>query len=178
MAKRAYKYRFYPTNEQAKLLTQTFGCVRFVYNTVLRYRTDAYYDQKKKVSYLGANATLTSMKQSGDFPWLNDVSCVPLQQHRREAAGGLPARQEACCRSRRACLRHQQAAFKNFFEGRAEYPAFKKKNNRQAAEFTKSAFKYRDAVLSRWCERAIIAAFVMQRQVNGLIVKPVVRALQ
>ncbi|EGA9924161.1 helix-turn-helix domain-containing protein, partial [Salmonella enterica subsp. enterica serovar Saintpaul] len=28
--KRAYKYRFYPTNEQAELLAQTFGCVRFV----------------------------------------------------------------------------------------------------------------------------------------------------
>ncbi|HGJ5422765.1 TPA: helix-turn-helix domain-containing protein, partial [Salmonella enterica subsp. enterica serovar Typhimurium] len=26
--KRAYKYRFYPTTEQAELLAQTFGCVR------------------------------------------------------------------------------------------------------------------------------------------------------
>ncbi|MGE6512499.1 helix-turn-helix domain-containing protein, partial [Vreelandella aquamarina] len=31
MTKRAYKYRFYPTPEQAELLAQTFGCVRFVY---------------------------------------------------------------------------------------------------------------------------------------------------
>lgn len=28
--KRAYKYQFYPTTEQAELLAQTFGCVRFV----------------------------------------------------------------------------------------------------------------------------------------------------
>ncbi|TZF51134.1 helix-turn-helix domain-containing protein, partial [Salmonella enterica subsp. enterica serovar Typhimurium] len=39
--KRAYKYRFYPTTEQAELLAQTFGCVRFVYNSILRWRTDA-----------------------------------------------------------------------------------------------------------------------------------------
>ena len=32
MTKRADKYRFYPTIEQEKLLAQTFGCVRFVYN--------------------------------------------------------------------------------------------------------------------------------------------------
>jgi transposase len=30
--KRAYKYRFYPTNEQKRILAQTFGCCRFVYN--------------------------------------------------------------------------------------------------------------------------------------------------
>ncbi|ENY2751925.1 helix-turn-helix domain-containing protein, partial [Salmonella enterica] len=45
--KRAYKYRFYPTPEQAEqaeLLAQTFGCVRFVYNSILRWRTDAYYE--------------------------------------------------------------------------------------------------------------------------------------
>ncbi|TYC12625.1 helix-turn-helix domain-containing protein, partial [Micromonospora sp. MP36] len=28
MVKRAYKYRFYPTPEQAELLNRTFGCVR------------------------------------------------------------------------------------------------------------------------------------------------------
>ncbi|GAC14978.1 transposase IS891/IS1136/IS1341 [Aliiglaciecola lipolytica E3] len=50
------------------------------------------------------------------------MSCVPLQQS----------------------LRHQQTAFKNFFEGRAKYPAFKKKRSKQSAEFTKSAFKFKD----------------------------------
>jgi putative transposase len=30
--KRAYRYRFYPTQEQAQILARTFGCVRFVHN--------------------------------------------------------------------------------------------------------------------------------------------------
>ncbi|MDV2858560.1 helix-turn-helix domain-containing protein, partial [Oceanimonas sp. CAM02] len=46
MTKRAYKYRFYPTPEQAELLAQTFGCVRFVYNAILRWRTDAFYQRQ------------------------------------------------------------------------------------------------------------------------------------
>lgn len=125
MANRAYKYRFYPTPEQAQLLAQTFGCTRFVYNHVLRWRTDAFFQQREKVGYLQANAELTRIKRSGEFPWLNEVSCVPLQQ----------------------CLRHQQAAFKNFFAGRTKYPVFKSKKHRQSAEFTRSAFSYRDGQL-------------------------------
>jgi putative transposase len=123
--KRAYKYRFYPTPEQEQLLARTFGCVRFVYNAVLRYRTDAFYERQEKIGYVAANAELSRMKKAEDTAFLNEVSSVPLQQ----------------------CLRHQQTAFKNFFEGRARYPNFKSKRHRQSAEFTRSAFKYRDGQL-------------------------------
>jgi transposase len=53
------------------------------------------------------------------------VSSVPLQQ----------------------TLRHQHAAFVNFFAGRAEYPRFKSRQGRQSATFTRSAFRWRDG---RW----------------------------
>ena len=125
MTKRAYKYRLYPTPEQEALLARTFGCVRFVWNAVLRYRTDSFYQRREKVGYVAANAELSRMKKIADTAFLNEVSSVPLQQ----------------------CLRHQQTAFKNFFEGRTKYPAFKKKHARQSAEFTRSAFKYRDGKL-------------------------------
>jgi putative transposase len=41
-------------------------------------------------------------------------------------------------------LRHLDKAFINFFEGRGSYPTFKKKSQKQSAEYTKSAFSYRD----------------------------------
>jgi putative transposase len=44
-------------------------------------------------------------------------------------------------------LRHLQTAFTNFFAGRTQYPNFKKKRNGGSAEFTKSAFKWRDGKL-------------------------------
>src|SRR5262249_17537475 len=37
--KRAFKYRFYPTDAQAAELARTFGCVRKVYNLALAART-------------------------------------------------------------------------------------------------------------------------------------------
>ena len=118
----AIKQRFYPTTEQAELLAQTFGCVRVVYNAILKWRTDAFYNEGQKVNYNAASARLTELKKLPEFAWLNDVSCVPLQQS----------------------LRHQQSAFKNFFDGRTKYPTFKKKRSKQSAEFTKSAFAYKD----------------------------------
>ncbi|WP_026106019.1 helix-turn-helix domain-containing protein, partial [Vreelandella jeotgali] len=47
MTKRAYKERFYPTPEQAALLAQSFGCVRFVWNNTLAYRTEAYQERQE-----------------------------------------------------------------------------------------------------------------------------------
>lgn len=125
MKERAYKYRIYPTSEQVELLERTFGCIRFVYNSILKWRTDAFYNEQTKVNYNTSSRKLTELKKELDLSWLNDVSCVPLQQS----------------------LRHQQAAFKNFFDGRSKYPTFKKKRSKQSAEFTKSAFNYRDGKL-------------------------------
>lgn len=123
--KRAYKYRFYPTPDQVELLAQTFGCARFVYNSILRWRTDAYYERQEKIGYTQASGRLTAIKKDPAFAWLNDVSSVPLQQ----------------------AIRHQQAAFSNFFAGRAKYPTFKSKHHKQSATFTDAAFKYRDGRL-------------------------------
>ncbi|HEY9875977.1 MAG TPA: RNA-guided endonuclease TnpB family protein, partial [Candidatus Obscuribacterales bacterium] len=55
-------------------------------------------------------------------------------------------------------LRHLQKAFTNFFAGRATYPKFKKKHNGGSAEFTKSAFKWKDGevYLAKCTERVPI----------------------
>lgn len=122
MTQRAFKYRFYPTPEQETLLRRTMGCTRLVYNRALAVRTQAWYDEKKRVGYSDTSALLTEWKKQDDLQFLSEVSSVPLQQG----------------------LRHLQKAFSNFFEGRAKYPTFKKKRNGGSAEFTKSAFKFRN----------------------------------
>ncbi len=104
------------------MLAKTFGCVRFVYNTILKYRTDAYYLSKEKINYSAASAKLTLLKKEGGLDFLNEVSSIPLQQ----------------------CLRHQQQAFSNFFAGRTSYPSFKKKSSSQSAQFSKSGFSFVD----------------------------------
>ncbi|MGB3560495.1 MAG: RNA-guided endonuclease TnpB family protein [Geitlerinemataceae cyanobacterium] len=122
MTQRAFKYRFYPTTEQETLLRRTIGCTRLVYNRALATRTEAWYERQERVGYVESSAMLTTWKKEDDLSFLNEVSCVPLQQG----------------------LRHLQKAFANFWAGRAKYPTFKKKRNGGSAEFTKSAFKFKD----------------------------------
>ncbi|MBO4252472.1 RNA-guided endonuclease InsQ/TnpB family protein [Streptomyces griseorubiginosus] len=124
--KRAFKYRFYPTQGQAAELSRTFGCVRKVYNLALAARAEASA-HGEHVGYAATSALLTAWKKTEELSYLREVASVPLQQ----------------------TLRHLQTAFVNFFEKRARYPRFKsKKRSRKAAEYTASAFRYRDGKLT------------------------------
>ncbi|MDJ0800082.1 MAG: RNA-guided endonuclease TnpB family protein [Calothrix sp. MO_167.B12] len=119
---KAYRYRMYPTAEQECILRRTIGCVRLVFNKALAERTEAWYQRQERVGYAQTSTMLTQWKKQSDLQFLNEVSCVPLQQG----------------------LRHLQTAFTNFFADRAKYPSFKKKRNGGSAEFTKSAFRWKD----------------------------------
>ena len=118
--KRAYKYRFYPTEEQEALLRRTFGCVRVVYNKALEERTRAWSTERRSITYSDTSAMLTQWKKTEDYHWLSEVSCVPLQQS----------------------LRHLQDAFLKFWSKQNRYPRFKSRKSRQSAAFTSSAFRW------------------------------------
>ncbi len=60
---------------------------------------------------------LPDLKKQEETVWLADVSAVALQQS----------------------LRHLDTAFMNFFEGRSNYPRFKKKRNQQSATYVGTA---------------------------------------
>ncbi|WP_043603885.1 MULTISPECIES: RNA-guided endonuclease InsQ/TnpB family protein [Protofrankia] len=127
VVKRAYRYRFYPTPEQADELNRTFGCVRKVYNLALEKRTRAWQQEQRRVSYVETSAMLTGWKKTEELAFLSEVSSVPLQQ----------------------TLRHLQTAFSNFWAKRAAYPTFKsKRKSRPSAEYTRSAFRWRDGQLT------------------------------
>src|SRR5215469_4218930 len=126
LVKRAYKYRFYPTSEQAQNLAQTFGCVRFIYNWAINKRKRAYFDQGIKLKTKDLSAALTDLKKAEGTRWLSDVSSVPLQQ----------------------TLRHLDDAYRRFFKKQAGYPTFKKKHHEQSATYTDNAFTFKEGVLT------------------------------
>lgn len=127
VVKRAYRYRFYPSEQQASELNRTFGCVRLVYNRALEARTAAWYGEQRRVSYAQSSALLTEWKRDPELAFLSEVSCVPLQQG----------------------LRHLQGAFAAFWDKRSKYPTFKsRKRSRACAEYTRSGFGWRDGQLT------------------------------
>jgi putative transposase len=126
VVRRAYKYRFYPTAQQAELLNRTFGCVRYVYNRALAERSRAWTQEQRRVTFPGTCRMLTTWKAEPETAWLHEVSNVALQQG----------------------LQHLQNAFVSFWGKRAKYPRFKsRKRSKPSATFTTSGFRYRDGRL-------------------------------
>jgi putative transposase len=125
--KARYQYRFYPTDQQQQSLAQLFGCVRVVWNDALAMCKQA----EKLPGFNKLSALLTQTKKTVERSWLADVSAVPLQQS----------------------LRNLDVAYRNFFNshngkrkgGKMGIPKFKKKTNKQSAEFTKAAFSLKDS---------------------------------
>lgn len=120
---RGFKYRFYPTIEQESQLARVFGHSRFVYNSLLQIRKEAWLKEKQKISFKELSHKLTALIQQN--PWLHEVSSRPLQQ----------------------AVRHLQRAYVNWWQGRAEPPSFKKRNADQSASFTKQGFTFKNGVL-------------------------------
>ena len=101
------KFRIYPNREQQKLINQTLGCCRLIYNKGLAMRNDAY-ENGNKIGYSQTSAMLTELKKCEDFAFLKAVDSIALQQSLRDLDRG----------------------FVNFFQKRAAHPTFKSKHNR------------------------------------------------
>lgn len=104
---KGFKIRIYPNQEQIKLIEKTFGCVRYVYNYMLKLKQKTYNIFELKVGYMKTSSILTKLKQRK--PWLCEVDAVALQQ----------------------CLRDLDTAYQRFFNG-AGYPNFKSKRGKNS----------------------------------------------
>jgi putative transposase len=107
---RGYKYRAYPTLEQAQWLEREFGAGRFVYNHFLEARRTHYQQTGTGLSYAGTAAQLTRLKREGEYDWLRLSNSQMLQQK----------------------LIDLDTAFVNFFKKRSGYPQFKSRRGRQS----------------------------------------------
>ncbi|PSR23674.1 MAG: transposase [Sulfobacillus acidophilus] len=108
---KAYRYRLYPTAEQAAFLNRQFGSVRYVYNWALALATTTYQTQGRGITRFQLDKRLTVLKQ--ELPWLQEVASQPLQQ----------------------ALVHLDKAFTRFFREKMGYPRFKSKRGPQSATY-------------------------------------------
>ena len=89
-------------------MAKHFGCVRFIFNLALQTKTEAYSTQGISLSRYDLQAQLINLKV--EYEWLKEVNSQSLQ----------------------FALLNLDSAYKNFFKGRAKFPNFKKKSNRQS----------------------------------------------
>ena len=126
MEHRAYKYRFYPIDDPARERVRTFGRVRCVYNGAHALRTEAWCDRQERIDYAEPDRLLVRRKKEVEKSWLAEVSCVPRQK----------------------TLRHCNAAFVNFFAGRAPNLRLHRKHDLPSVTYCIGGFRWKDGALT------------------------------
>lgn len=105
LIKKAYKYRIYPTPEQATLINKTIGCSRFVFNRFLALWNDTFKKTGKGLTYRTCSEELTRLKQ--ELEWLCEVDSISLQ----------------------SALKNLADAYSRFFKKQNDAPCLKSKKN-------------------------------------------------
>lgn len=82
MKLKALKIRIYPNVQQTILLNKTFGCSRFIYNTMLSERREVYAKLKDKPRELYEHKYRTEKQLKEEFEFLKEVDSISLQQTR------------------------------------------------------------------------------------------------
>jgi hypothetical protein len=109
------RYRVYPTPEQEVLLRRAAVACRFVYNLCLEQRIlERHQSEPRRLTAYDQIKELTALKD--EVPWLRDVPYHPVCQ----AVSDL------------------DRAFRNFFEGCARFPQFRKRGRRDSFSATRT----------------------------------------
>lgn len=117
---KAFKFRIYPNASQQKALAVQFGHSRFVYNHYRAVREGYYHDTGTGLNYYDCQTDLADILKV-DYPWLKEADSQALQ----------------------CSLQDLDRAYKNFFEGRADYPNFHSKHEKQSIRYPQR-FKVND----------------------------------
>ncbi|ARV58109.1 transposase [Nostocales cyanobacterium HT-58-2] len=113
MRRQAVKVRLYPTDEQTQILEQHFGCARWWWNYGLNKCIETYRATGFGLSQSGLNSLLPALKKDKETEWLGECYSQVLQ----------------------SVSLNLSRAYQNFFEGRAKYPKFKSKHQRQSIQY-------------------------------------------
>lgn len=145
----AYRFALRPDRLQERSLHRFAGACRFVYNQGLALQRARHEAGEKRLSYVGLCKELTAWRNGSETPWLKDAPVHALQQS----------------------LKDLEAAYRNFFEGRARFPRFKRKGH-------SDAFRYPDPKqvrLDQGNERIFLPKLGWVRYRNSRVIEGEVR---
>jgi len=152
LVNKAYKFRIYPTTEQAVLIAKTIGCSRFVFNHFLGKWSKAYQETGKGLSYGACSAELTMLKKELD--WLKEPDKFSLQN----------------------ALKHLADAYSRFYKKQNRTPKFKSKKNpvqSYQTNFTNNNIAIIDNKIK--LPKLGLVKFAKSREVEGRIINATIR---
>ena len=118
---KTYKYRIYPNKKQKEKMQLTFKMCRYMYNTLLRKKVEIYnefvrYSKKCEEKEINLEEKVFSKSHK-----LTRMSEIKKADERYAKVDSL-----ALC----AELSHINRAFENFYSGRAKFPKYKKRKDK------------------------------------------------
>ena len=130
---RAYKYRLYPTEEQAAKLNQSFAAVRWVYNAALEQRKT--YGRAQGTDYFYRDSGFSGPRQSKELHYGSKGDQLGMADD--EELNWITATPKDCLDT---ALRDLDQAFKRFFDGLKKgtgegYPSFRSADRNNSISF-------------------------------------------
>ncbi len=113
MIHQAVKVRLYPTNSQKITLSRHFGSARWWWNYALNKCIETYKKTGKGLTRSAMNSMLPRLKKQEETEWLKECYSQVLQ----------------------SVSLNLSRAYLNFFAGRAKYPRFKSKFQKQSIQY-------------------------------------------
>ena len=102
------KIRIYPNKTQERIIQQTMGACRWIYNQYLGYNIERYKIDGSFTSGYSFSKIVTQLKKSDErYYWLNDISSKAIKNS----------------------IMNAERAFKIFFKGLSRFPRFKSKKD-------------------------------------------------
>lgn len=102
----AFKFQLRPGGQQEREMRRFAGACRFVFNRALALQNENHEAGNKYIPYGKMASWLVEWKNATETQWLKDAPSQPLQQS----------------------LKDLERAYKNFFQKRAAFPRFKKRD--------------------------------------------------
>jgi len=126
---RSFKTEINPTDEQKRIIRQTIGVSRFIYNFYLSYNKEIFEKEKRFVSANEFSKWLNNdfIPNNPEYNWIKDVSSKSTKQS----------------------ILNAEKAFRRFFNKQSKFPRYKKKKNQDV----KIYFVKTDAKAMIRCER-------------------------
>lgn len=84
LVSKSFKIRIYPNKEQSVMINKNIGCCRFIYNSMLAERKDAYERLKDDKKSLWEYKYKTEKQYKQEFEWLKEAESSSLQQSCRD----------------------------------------------------------------------------------------------
>ena len=123
----AYKFEIQPKPGQATAFRRVAGCCRLVFNRALAEQKARHERAEKHLGYGDLCKELTAWKREEETAFLGEAHSQPLQQ----------------------ALKDLGRAYTNFFAGRAAFPRFKKRGQRDSFRYPQPKPKHIDQANSR-----------------------------